>query len=200
MNTTLIFAELLIIGLEGGIWLTFLLLSFFGIDGLDEFLLITKDWQLILLTLAIPLIYALGIILDRAGDRLFKTVERKIEREIIGDFPVKSSVMRFALNEQNHSLNEQLEYTRSRIRVIRASALNFVLITVSISTFLLIRIKNISPTLRWEYVAFTIIAGLFFAYASFLSWKFLIKGYLKLVKAMYEYQNPQVKKKTILKS
>ena len=195
MNTTLVFAELLIIGIEGGIWLFFLFLSFFGVDRFDEFLSVIKDWQLVVLAVLLPLLYVVGIILDRIGDRLFKPRERQIEREIVGDLPVGPLVMRFSLGDQNENLNQQLDYARSRMRIIRASSINFIMISISISIFLLTRVTNISSALRWEYVAFTLFLGLLLAYASFLSWRFLIKGHLKLAKAMYEYQVSQDKSK-----
>jgi hypothetical protein len=199
MNTTLIFAELLIIGLEGGIWLSFLLLSYFGVGSFDKFLIIVKDWQLFILAIILPLLYVIGVIIDRTADGLFKVRERKIEREIIGDLDVSPSVMRFSLGVQNEILNQQLEYSRTRMRIVRASSINFLLIAVSISIFLLTRIRNLQPNVLWGYIGFTLILGLVFAYSAFLSWQSLIRGHLKLAKAMYDYQNPRSSRKKILK-
>lgn len=196
MNTSLVFAELIIIGLEGGIWLLFLLLTIFGIGNLDRSLLILKEWQLIALAVVLPLLYVIGIIIDRTADRIFKTREKKIEREIIGDLDVTPSVMRFSLGTQNEILNQQLEYSRTRMRIVRASSINFILIAVSISTFLSTRFVHIQVNCLWRYVALTLFSGLLFAYAAFLSWSSLTRGHLKLAKAMYEFQHqPSTKKK-----
>jgi len=199
MNTTLVFAELLIIGLEGGIWLSLLLFSLFGLKDFDGFLSIIRDWQLVILAIVLPLLYVIGIILDRITDRLFQRQETKIEQETLGDFPVTVPVMRFSLGTENDFLNQQLEYTRTRMRVVRASSVNFVLIAISISIFLLTRLTNLSSNLRWTYTALILCIGLLFSYAAFSTWKSLTKGHLKLSKAMYEYQNQKDRKKKTLK-
>jgi hypothetical protein len=199
MTTTLLFAELLIIGLEGGIWLSFFLLSIFGVSNLEKFLLIFKDWQLIAITIFLPLLYVIGIIIDRTADQLFRTRERKIEQEIIGDLDVSPSVMRFSLGTQNDILNQQLEYSRTRLRIVRASSINFLLIALSISTFLLTRVMTIPSSVLWGYVGLTLILGGIFSYAAFLSWRSLTRGHLKLAKAMYDYQNPRSSRRKILK-
>lgn len=190
MNTTLIFAELLIIGLEVGIWLVFLLLSLFGIDGFDEFLSGIKDLEWIILTIAIPFLYVLGIIFDRIVDHLFKTTERKMESEILKDYPVTVLEMRFSFGNANDSLNQQLDYARTRMRIARASSVNFLLISVCASLFLISRIVNV----QWESVLLVLVTGLLLAYAAFVAWRFLVRGHLELAKAMYEYLNPQNKK------
>ncbi len=198
MNTTLIFAELLIIGLEGGIWFFFLIFSLFGINDLDKFLNAIREWQLIVVTIAIPLLYVLGIILDRMADILFKARERTLDREIAGDLSVSVPVMRFTLGTKNDFLNQQLEYTRTRMRIVRASVVNFALIAISISIFLLTHLTSVAAKTRWQYVTITVILGLVMSYAAFVTWKSLVRGHLRLSKIMYEHQNPKKSRKRTL--
>src|SRR5687767_9636167 len=145
MNTTLVFAELLIIGLEGGIWVSFLFLSIFGVSAFEKPLAYLKDWQVLVLPIVFALIYVMGVIIDRGADSLFRKKEKQINNEIVGDLPVTISVMRFSLGTQNDFLNQQLDYTRTRIRIVRASIVNFLLISFSLSIFLLTRLSNIPP-------------------------------------------------------
>jgi hypothetical protein len=195
VNTTLIFAELLIIGLEVGIWLSFLLLSFLGVNNFDEFLNTITNLEVLVLTITIPVLYVLGIIFDRIVDRLFRSTERRIEAEILKDYPVSVLAMRFSFGNANDSLNQQLDYARTRMRIVRASSINFVLIAVSISTFLLTRIVNV----QWQTIVLVLVTGLLLAYVAFVAWQFLVRGHLELAKAMYEYLNPS-NKKTFKKS
>jgi hypothetical protein len=196
MNTTLIFAELFIIGLEGGIWLSFLVLSVLGLKDFDSFLLDVKDWQVAIATIAIPLLYVFGIILDRLIDRLFKPLEQKIDRQVLGDLPVTVPVMRYSLGVQNDFLNQQLEYTRTRMRIARASTVNFMLISLTFTILLFTRVTDIPLESRWNYAAFIIILGILLSYAAFITWRLLVKGHLELNKTMYEYQNKQNNKKS----
>ena len=190
MNTTLIFAEILIIGLEVGIWLLLFLLSLFGIENLNKILPAIKEWQGAVATVTIAFLYVLGIVFDRIVDRLFRTTERRIESEILKDFPVTVLAMRFSFGNTNDSLNQQLDYARTRMRIARASSVNFMLIAISISVFLLARV----PGIESKYIAFTLGLGFLFGYVAFLAWKFLVRGHLQLAKDLYEYNNPQNKK------
>ena len=197
MNTTLVFAELLIIGLEGGVWVSFLLLSLFGAGTFEKPLTFLQDWQLLVLPTIFALIYVLGVIIDRVADSLFRGKEEKIDNEIVGDLPVTISVMRFSLGTQNDFLNQQLDYTRTRIRIVRASIVNFPLIALSLSLFLLTGLPNIPANLQWNYAIIILGVGILAAYAAYRTWRSLIIAHLKLAKGMYEYQtqkNEQIKK------
>ena len=195
----MIFAELLIIGLEGGICFSFFLLSIFGVDIFEQTLSFLEKWQLLVLAIVLALIYVFGVILDRIADWLFRSKEKQVDEEIVGDMPVTIPVMRFSLGIQNDFLNQQLEYTRTRMRIVRASTINFPLIAVGLSTFLLTRLTNISYELRWNYVGIVLAMGFVFSYASYRTWKSLIKAHLKLAKVMYEHQTQHGKKKKTTK-
>ena len=195
MNTTMLFVELLIIGLEGGIWLLFLVLSILGTNGVPKAYATIKEAQALTIAITLPILYVIGILLDRCADRLFKAKEKEIERDIVGKSSVTVPVMRFSLGTENDFLNQQLEYTRTRMRIVRASSLNFVLIALNSSIFILTRITSVSISIRWGYVALIVFVGLMFAFASFSTWKSLASGHVKLTKAMYEYSNPPRKKR-----
>ena len=63
MNTSLVFAELIVIGLEGGIWLVLLFLWAFGGEAFGGIIALIKDWQLLALVVALPLTYFALILL-----------------------------------------------------------------------------------------------------------------------------------------
>ena len=196
MNTSLVFAELVIIGLEGGIWLAFLFAAGFGAETLASIFSSFEKWQLLIAAILLALIYVVGVIIDRIADSLFRRKEHILDEEIVGDMPVTIPVMRFSLGTQNDFLNQQLEYTRTRMRIVRASTVNFLLIAASLSLFLFTRLTEVSVTTRWGYVFVAMLVGAAFSYASYRTWKSLIRAHLKLAKEMYEHQTKQEKKKS----
>jgi hypothetical protein len=126
MNTTLIFAELLIIGLQASIWLFLVVLAIFGtnwIQGLATFGI--ADWQTVIVVVAISIVYVLGVIVDRLADLVFTRWDIKIREQTYPNAPLTLGVMRFQLGKDNEYLNRQFEYTRSRMRIARASSLIF---------------------------------------------------------------------------
>ena len=194
MNTTLIFAELLIIGLEGGIWLSFIFLSIFGLNAFSWMLNLMKEWQVPAFALVVGLLYVVGVIIDRTADSFFRKAETKVGDEIVSDLPVSIPVMRFSLGTQNDFLNQQLEYTRTRMRIVRASMLNFPMIAISLLIFLFTHRMDIDSNLQLKYIVVIVTAGIIFTYGSYRTWRSLIRAHLKLAREMYIYQTEQIKK------
>lgn len=187
MNTSLVFAELIIIGLEGGIWLLLLFTGAYGAKALSDILSLFRDWQILVTAVLLVLIYVFGVIIDRMADWAFRSREHKLDDEIVGNMPVTISVMRYSLGTQNDFLNQQLEYTRTRIRIVRASTINFLLIAVGLSFFFLNQLP--ASAMRLQYVAITLLAGGALSYGSYRTWRSLKRAHLTLAKEMYDHQS-----------
>lgn len=199
MNTSLVFAELIIIGFEGGIWLAISCATLFGPENLSRFLSYFEKWELLVVVLLLALTYVVGIVIDRFADSRFRRQEHKLDEEIVGGMPVSIPVMRFSLGTQNDFLNQQLEYTRTRMRIVRASTVNFLLIAASFVFFLLRQMTDLSAAQHWQYMIVAALAGAAFSYSSYRTWKSLIRAHLRLAKEMYDHQTKQEKKKSTVK-
>jgi len=185
MSTTLLFAELLIIGLQATIWLSLLIVDIWGYKWLSAFQNIgLSDWQTVIVVLALSFIYVLGIIFDRVADLVFSGWDKRIRDKIIPNAPLPIAVMRFELGKDNEYLNRQFEYTRSRIRIARASAINFTLTTFLAILFILIHLKG-NPA-QVGYLIFLFVLGSFLVGATIYTWHKLERTYFGLVKANYE--------------
>lgn len=120
MTTTAIVAEILIVGLETVVWLGLLIGSLFGTGGLrgEEI----KGWETLATIFVLAAAYALGVIVDRLADSLFKRVARRSHLAPKGYPPL--SKMRLRMMQEDNGVTRFLEYQRSRIRVMRATTLN----------------------------------------------------------------------------
>lgn len=128
MATTLLFVELLVIGLGAALWSALLLGSVVGLPQNVPSALIGNP-AVIAALLAVS--YVLGIIVDRAAYSIFRRIEDSVRRKVLG-------------NDQNPSiedressvllvtspLRDQIVYNRSRLRICRSWILNFALIGI----------------------------------------------------------------------
>lgn len=174
MNTTSIFVELVVIGLHTAIWVSLIILTFTGHQNLDPEKLFT-------LNLALPILaitYILGILIDRASDMVLAAQDDRLRSQ--NDFRGLPSFlsMRFYILSKSSDVYEQLEYTRSRLRIARASILNFAFTTVAAALFIWFQLGK---ALAAEYRAMVCIAaalvGVLLTWISYQSWIVLSKTY-----------------------
>ena len=117
MNTTDIFIEHLIAGVQVGVWLLLLFLSVFG-----------YEW-VILAVILLPFIYPLGIVVDNIADEILQPLHRRIRKSVVGDKDI--STARLMLRLQSEHTASQLDYIRRRIRISRSTFINMIIITIT---------------------------------------------------------------------
>jgi hypothetical protein len=125
--------------------------------------------------------YTLGIFVDRLSDVIFSKKTTKIRNEILCNNP-DSSIMRFIICENNEPLNRFLEYTRTRIRIARATTINLPIITVCVVLFGFHK-ENFNSVSGILIIVF----GILFTILSFFSWKQSTENFWNLIKKMYYY-------------
>lgn len=159
MGTTAVVAELFVGGVQTLTWLGLIAATVFGPDALWR---LAKDPPAALSALALAAAYALGVVFDRLWDSAMdwwkgdeakkhcpKPITRtdELRREVYGVDPGAAA--------------ELVNYTRSRMRVTRASFFNGALITASGLAFLILRIESVRP---WQ-CTLAAAAGLLFCWA-----------------------------------
>jgi hypothetical protein len=173
MNTTNIFVELVVVGFHTIICIGIIILAFFGYQNLDMERLLTINLALPILAMA----YILGILIDRISDFIFISQDLKMRPDAKPGDP-GFLTMRYYILLKSTEIYAQLEYTRSRLRIARASVLNFALTTVAFLLFewlQLAKLMSIQNLMLANLI--TVIIGVALTYASYLSWIGLIKSY-----------------------
>jgi hypothetical protein len=174
MNTTSIFVELVVIGLHTAIWVGLIILTFTGHQNLDPERLFT-------LNLALPILaitYILGILIDRASDMVLAAQDDRLrsQNDFRGLPPFLS--MRFYILSKSSDVYEQLEYTRSRLRIARASILNFAFTTVAAALFIWFQLgKALAAEYRVMVCIAAALVGVLLTWISYQSWIVLAKTY-----------------------
>jgi len=166
MTTTNVFAELLIIGMETIAWIALLIFSLFGYDWID-FAIFNN------LIIAIPLAaaaYVLGIIMDRVSDTLLAGRDHTIRKKVMGERAAESfSHLRSYILAKSPYLSTDLDYLRSRLRIMRSSTINFGLLAIASAAFIFTRVQSPVRTQYWA-TATAFLLGVILASLSYYAW------------------------------
>ena len=148
MNTTAVFVELLIGGIQAFVWISLLLVSFTGYNWVIVVIQYLEKWETLITVVIFAIWYTTGIIVDRFSRLLFiffkpskilrkiKLVERYLNRGT-------DSSSRLELFVKTGKALDYLEYFRSRGRIIRLTIFNLLLITISAIIFVITRCNEL---------------------------------------------------------
>jgi hypothetical protein len=125
VTTTAVFAEILVGGVEALIWVALTIAQ----PSKADYQAIAKlhNWATSIAPVLLAVAYALGIVVDRVADSLFKKIFGKTS---------DPSNLRLQVLARGDKVTDFLEYIRSKIRVARVTTLNLALITVAMGFFL----------------------------------------------------------------
>lgn len=191
MSTTLLFVELLIAGFQVLVWFLILILTVFGYEWVFS---IQKqnwgNWQILISATLLALVYVFGILFDRLADLIFSKWERPLAYKL---FPKRApetfAVIRFQIAKGNDYLSNQLEYTRSRMRIARASSLNFAITTILALLFVATRLQSIPD--QGKLLLFIALTGIFLTAMATITWYNLVRSYFGFIKANDPQQRKQ---------
>jgi len=196
MNTTVLFAEILISGLQASLWVFLVILDICGIQWLQFFSSPEiSEWKTIITIFLLSVFYVAGIAFDRISDFIFSGWYKKIQAKIFPNIEVVISTLRFQLGNDNEYLNRQIEYIRSRIRLARSAALNFGMTTISALPLILTRISL--PEEKNSLFYLVLVGGILLVMALLFAWYQLTGSYFRLVKAYWDLCSPTKKKKLL---
>lgn len=171
MGTTVLYVELIIIGLETALWIAAFLI--YVVD-IQYVLLIEKFLGIIPASiLLLGILYILGVIADRVADSVFNRTEQEIKDDC--ELQTKSGILIWKASGQE----EYFKFTRSKIRILRASTLNLPLFTFF--TTLDVSCYCSGQTHLLESI---LILGTIFSYFSWHGYKCTAKKYYKKEKIL----------------
>jgi hypothetical protein len=132
MNVTALVAEILIVGIQGTIWIGLLVASFLNYEKMNWLNL--NGWQPFVITLYLATAYYLGILIDRLSDSALHKFDIVLRRKYFStsnqNCPSVSKA-RLAVMFENENVAKFLDYVRSRMRIARSTCVNTGLITIS---------------------------------------------------------------------
>jgi len=173
MNTTNIFVELVVVGFHTLIWIGLFALAFLGFQNLDLEKLFTINLALPILALT----YILGILVDRAADLLLDEQDTRLRGRFDFSRLPSFSEMRFYVLSKSSDVYEQLEYTRSRLRIARASIFNFACTTVAVLLLVWLQCGKALGDYRLIACIATVTVGAILTWISYQAWEALSRTY-----------------------
>lgn len=136
LSTTAAVLEILIIGIQGVLWLGFALSAILGEDALTRPPNVPDAFSVAALGL---IAYALGVIIDRMADSLDAFWRTDVGRDLP---PVPT--MRLRMMQVDDGRSRFLEYQRSRLRIARGTVLNLAVLIATSLWFMIARAE-----MRW---------------------------------------------------
>jgi len=162
MKTTSLFVELLVIGTGTLIWII-LLLNALGIDVLNS-IKTYLEFELMLTSLALAIIYTLGIVTDRLADGLLSIPAKKIRSKI---YPNRKEIIIDKVEIYNNAtpLVDMIDYGRSRLRICRGWIFNLVFIQLS-GNWNLWKLSGKSQLMIFNIFMIVLLVGLYYAWSN----------------------------------
>ena len=164
METTKLYIELIIIGLQSSVGIVFTLINIIGLEMSKKMFALLDKFLISILLLGV--FYILGLIIDRFSDILFQKLEDKLRNKS----GIKSkSVMLLPFSDNQY---EFMMYCRSRIRILRATIINTIFVMASTLWFIFLYTSHN----RLGYVAFVFVGGVFVIIVCYTSLCKLLKN------------------------
>lgn len=164
METTALYAELTIIGLETTMWMTSFSIYFTNIAYVSLLSNISENIPITIFSLGI--MYFIGIIVDRFTDRIFKKYEENLKSK--SGLISKSTMLIWRTTEQQSFF----KYARSKMRILRASAINIPILSISV-------VLNTMRYYGWKnaFFVFIVVIGISFSVFTWIAYKHSVVSY-----------------------
>lgn len=132
MSTTTLIAETLIIGTEAIGWLAYLVVSLRGLQPLpNDISSVLRDWSALLAIAIIGIAYVVGVLVERVADYLARPIVKKLlKKKPHGKLEPSSEEYAKELLYvvyRSADIAAFLELRRSRVRLLRGTALNILI-------------------------------------------------------------------------
>lgn len=173
METTSLYVELIVIGLETITWIASFSIYFTDIKYISVIKEIVEKLPASIFLLGI--MYIVGLIFDRVSDLIFRKKEDRIRKD--SGLKAKSSILIWKASDQE----EYFKFTRSKIRILRSSSINVPLLLISI--ILNIRKYYQSGSM---FLIFVVVTGCVFSYFSWVGYKKTLENFYTKARILEE--------------
>ena len=182
MSTTALIIEYLVIGIQAILWLASIILLFFGSDWFNIEKI--KGFETIGSFLILPILYAIGMFIDTVSDRILEAWTLSIKKKCLQD--KSHSVIHLLLKSKDEWLSSYIDYNRGKLRVLRSSALNFLLISTSLPIATGLRLQGLLGNHTRFVVGFEVLLGAALTGLAIWSWKKITYTFYEHMKTAYD--------------
>lgn len=163
MKTTELYFEMILIGLETSVWISFSFVNIIGNVIVDLIYKVLNNFSSSLLLIGI--FYIIGVLLDRFADIVFQERENYYRRK--SGFKNKTSVAIW----QKNNVEKYAEFTRVRGRILRASIINLPLITLTLIWYIFNNLCSLN------LIFYILALGILFTYVAWKSYNETLEKY-----------------------
>jgi len=187
MGTTAIFAEILIIGLEGLAWIAVFVAALLRPDAAFLGSIAANEALAVLLVVASA--YALGVLLDRAADSILIWLDPLVDCRLpaLRPDPIAGvNRMRLRLMAPDLGVAPFLEYQRSRVRVARGTVFNLAAFVIAADVFAVARgLVSIERSLTIGFFALANVLAVVVLIVAYGLYRRINQAWLKMLNNAY---------------
>ncbi len=151
MNTTAVFTELLVIGLQAVAWIALAAASFLDFGSAMSAL---RGWETLVTIVVLAIAYVLGVVVDRIADSLLGPLRNRTSQRD----PDQVGRARMHILKSASPLSSFREYQRSRMRLMRGTTFNLAVALPIVNIFVWRTAVEPSPLAFIALNAVTLIA------------------------------------------
>ena len=156
MKTTNAVIEIMIVGIQACVWNILILLMFLSEQSIESFKSKIEGWEIAFTFLMLAGAYTCGVIIDRVADVIFLLLKRCLQWpqfiRTISQLDIADSRIAYLVAANKDS--ELALYVRTKIRILRSTVLNVLLITLTGALFV-----GFDKELGYGGVIITIVVG-----------------------------------------
>ena len=125
--------------------------------------------------------YTIGTLFDRLTDRIFHKWNENLKTEEYPNPPLPLVAIRYMIAKDNDYLNRLFEYTRSRMRIARATAVNSPIIGIFFTVWVLFSLSPLDRKMKVLIVLVTIGFTIVLTLLAAQAWRKLMRTYMTLL-------------------
>ena len=156
MNMTDLLVELIVAGCGAAIWILLLLSTLFDLDWAA--LLPDQAGSFLVLIPSLSVVYVLGIVWDRAADRLFGVWDKPLRWEKFEDDAGYHRARTYVSAYGTEEIINLFKYHRHRLRICRAWTVNLALLAITIPLVAWVR-QSSAPVAVTGFLGCGLLAG-----------------------------------------
>ncbi len=120
------------------------------------------------------------------SDALFEPWSNRMKASLTeGDLERYLAMQSYVSSHHSMNQDEQINYLRSRRRILRALAVNCALIGLSALAFLWLRVSSLGMTLKIALSIFILVIGVLCTWLSLYAYERVVIGFVQLIQDFY---------------
>ena len=195
MDATTLFIEILITGMEAFVWIGLFISAVFGSQWIVKAIDMFTSAEVFLTTVLLAFAYVIGVIIEELTDAIFEPWSERLKSSFLNKNSPPFYDMQIYVSSHGGKEDDQFSYMRSRRRILRASAFNIALVSISAMVFLWAQAQNMLTSTKALLSGVILILSAVTSILSLFAYKRITGDFVKTIQRSYRILKDDASKK-----